>query len=105
MIKNDKKKILISKFPKVRRDLALLIDKNISYSQLVETALKTENKYITEINLFDVYEGKNIEEGKISYAISFILEDYEKTMTDKQIEKIMQRIIDAFKKEYNIQLR
>lgn len=105
LIKNDKKKILISKFPKVRRDLALLIDKNISYSQLVETALKTENKYITEINLFDVYEGKNIEEGKISYAISFILEDYEKTMTDKQIEKIMQRIIDAFKKEYNIQLR
>lgn len=105
LIKNEKKKILISKFPKVRRDLALLIDKNISYSQLVDTALKTENKYITEINLFDVYEGKNIEEGKISYAISFILEDYEKTMTDKQIEKIMQKIIDAFKKEYNAQLR
>lgn len=105
LINNDKKNIIISKFPKVKRDLALLIDKNINYQQLIKLALETERKHIKEINLFDVYEGKNIEEGKISYAISFVLEDHEKTMNDKQIDKIMEKLIEAFKREYAVQLR
>lgn len=95
----------VSKFPKVKRDLAILIDKTVSYQQLLELTKKTEQKYISEVNLFDVYEGKNIEEGKISYALSFTLEDREKTMTDKQIDKIMQRLIRAFETEVSAKLR
>lgn len=94
-----------SKFPKVKRDLALIIDKNITYNQLVELAKKIEPKYISEINLFDVYQGENIGQDKISYALSFSLEDYDKTMTDKQIDKIMQRIIKAFETELKAILR
>ncbi|MDR2835540.1 MAG: phenylalanine--tRNA ligase subunit beta [Bacteroidales bacterium] len=104
-LKTERKFEPVSKFPKVKRDLALLIDKNITYKELSEIAYKTEPKYLKEINLFDVYEGKNIEIGKISYALTFSLEDKEKTMTDTQIEKIMQRIISAYSKEINAQVR
>lgn len=86
----------ISKFPKVKRDLALLIDKEVTYKQLTEIAMKTERDYITGISLFDVYEGKNIEPGKVSYALKFTLEDKEKTMTDTQIDKIMRKLITAY---------
>jgi phenylalanyl-tRNA synthetase beta chain len=86
----------VSKFPKVKRDLALLIDKSVTYKQLTEIALKAEPSFITAISLFDVYEGKNLEPGKVSYALSFTLEDKEKTMTDKQIEKIMEKLVKAF---------
>ena len=89
----------VSKFPRVKRDLALLIDKSVTYKQLVDIAFKTVPKYLKEVSLFDVYEGKNIEAGKISYALSFELEDKEKTMTDKQIEKIMENLIAEFQKE------
>jgi phenylalanyl-tRNA synthetase beta chain len=95
----------MSKFPRVRRDLALLIDKNVSYKQLKELAEKTERNYLKEIRLFDVYEGKNLPEGKKSYAIMFILQDVNKTMTDKQIDKIMQRLIDAYLKEIGAEIR
>lgn len=95
----------ISRFPTVKRDLALVIDKNISYKQMVDLAKKTEPNYISEVNLFDVYEGKNIEQGKISYALSFSLDDHEKTMTDRQINKIMERLIKAFETELNAILR
>ncbi|MCF0207248.1 MAG: phenylalanine--tRNA ligase subunit beta, partial [Bacteroidales bacterium] len=95
----------ISKFPRVRRDLALLIDKGTSYKQLEDIAYKTEPKHIVGVNLFDVYEGKNIEPGKISYALSFELEDTEKTMTDKQIDKIMQKLIMFYEKELGAKVR
>jgi phenylalanyl-tRNA synthetase beta chain len=93
---NIVKYIPVSKFPKVKRDLALLIDKSVTYKQLTEIALKAEPSFITAISLFDVYEGKNLEPGKVSYALSFTLEDKEKTMTDKQIEKIMEKLVKAF---------
>ncbi len=95
----------ISKFPRVRRDLALLIDKNITYKQLEDIAYKTEPKHIVEVGLFDVYEGKNLEPGKISYALSFALEDTEKTMNDKQIDKIMQKLIYVYEKELGAKVR
>ncbi|MBQ4010534.1 MAG: phenylalanine--tRNA ligase subunit beta, partial [Bacteroidales bacterium] len=95
----------ISKFPRVRRDLALLIDKSVTYAQLEEVARRTEPKHIVEVGLFDVYEGKNLEPGKISYALSFELEDTEKTMTDKQIDKIMQKLIMFYEKELGAKVR
>lgn len=95
----------ISKFPRTRRDLALLIDKGTTYRQLEEIAYKVEPKHIVDVNLFDVYEGKNLENGKISYALSYMLEDTEKTMTDKQIDKIMQKLIFVYEKELNAKIR
>ena len=86
----------VSKFPIVKRDLALLIDKQVSYKQLEDIAVKNIGKYLKQVNLFDVYEGKNIEVGKISYALTFALEDREKTMTDIQIEKIMKHLMNAY---------
>ncbi|PLX06122.1 MAG: phenylalanine--tRNA ligase subunit beta [Marinilabiliales bacterium] len=86
----------VSKFPAVKRDLALLIDKNISYKKLQDIAVDVIGKNLTKINLFDVYEGKNIEDGKVSYALSYILEDKNKTMTDKQIDKMMQKLMKAY---------
>jgi phenylalanyl-tRNA synthetase beta chain len=95
----------ISKFPKVKRDLALLIDKSINFDTLSKIAFNTELKYLKEVNLFDVYEGKNIEPGKVSYAMSFILEDREKTMTESQIDKIMNKLITAYQKEVDAKIR
>jgi phenylalanyl-tRNA synthetase beta chain len=95
----------ISKYPEVRRDLALLIDKNITFTQIKDVALKTERKLIKSINLFDVYEGKNLGEGKKSYAVSFTLQDDSKTLTDKQIDKTMQNLIFAFNRDLQAQIR
>lgn len=95
----------IVKYPEVRRDLALLIDKNVSYSQLRLLAFKTEKKLLKNVNIFDVYEGKNIETGKKSYALSFYLQDDDKTLTDKQIEKIMRNLAQVFEKEVNAKIR
>ena len=88
----------VSKFPAVTRDLALLIDKNITYKQLYNIANKIIGKNLTKVNLFDVYDGKNIEQGKVSYALSYVLEDKSKTMTDKQIDKIMKKLIFEYEK-------
>ncbi len=88
----------VSKFPAVKRDLALLIDNNITYKQLYDIANQVIGKTLTKVNLFDVYEGKNLEPGKISYALSFVLQDKNKTMTDNQIEKIMKKLISAYEK-------
>lgn len=82
----------IPKFPSVKRDLALLLDKSISFADIEKTAYSAEKKILKEVRLFDVYEGKNLPEGKKSYAVSFILQDEEKTLTDKQIEGIMSKI-------------
>ena len=95
----------ISKYPEVRRDLALLLDKKVTFAQVKELAEKTERKLIKQINLFDVYEGKNLGENKKSYAVSFTLQDDTKTLTDKQIDKTMQNLIDAYTKELGAQIR
>jgi phenylalanyl-tRNA synthetase beta chain len=95
----------LAKFPKVRRDLALLLDKGIDYKQVKELALNTERKYLKQIDLFDVYEGENLPKDKKSYAVLFILQDTEKTMTDKQIERIMNRLISTFQSELGAEIR
>ena len=95
----------VPKFPSVRRDLALLLDKNISYSQVKVLAVKQDKKLLKEVNLFDVYEGKNLPNGKKSYGVSFIFLDENKTLTDGQIDKVIDKIISVLKVELNAELR
>lgn len=95
----------IAKFPQVRRDLALLLDKNVPYADLENAARKSEKNLLKGINLFDVYEGKNLPEGKKSYAISFILQDDEKTLTDDIIDGVMKKIIETYEKQFGAALR
>jgi phenylalanyl-tRNA synthetase beta chain len=95
----------LPKYPEVRRDLALLLDKNIQFNQLRDLAFRSERKILQSVDLFDVYEGKGVPEGKKSYAISFILRDDEKTLNDKQIEKIMQKLVATYERELGAQLR
>lgn len=95
----------VSKFPSVRRDLALLVDKALNYAQIEEIAFKQNRKLLKEVNLFDVYEGKNLEEGKKSYAVSFAFQDDEKTLTDKQIDEMMSKMVQSFEKELGAKLR
>jgi phenylalanyl-tRNA synthetase beta chain len=95
----------ISKFPSVKRDLALLIDENLPFSILENIAKETEKKYLKEIQLFDVYKGDKLEKGKKSYALSFLLEDQEKTLTDKQIDKVMKNLMEAFKQKAGAEVR
>lgn len=95
----------LPKYPEVRRDLALLIDKPVRFGQISELAFKMERKLLRKVDLFDVYEGKGVPEGKKSYAVSFILRDDEKTLNDKQIEKIMEKLIGTYEKELGAQLR
>jgi phenylalanyl-tRNA synthetase beta chain len=95
----------VSKFPEVRRDLALLLDEKISFNQIIETARKSEKNLLKDINLFDVYQGKNLEAGKKSYAVSFTLTDYQATLNDKQIDKVMSKLIKAFEEELGATLR
>ncbi len=96
---------VISKYPEVKRDLALLVDKKVSFAQIKEIAQKAERQLLKSVSIFDVYEGKNIEEGKKSYAVSFILQDENKTLTDKQIDKIMNKLIQTYERELNATLR
>ena len=95
----------ISKYPAVRRDLALLIDKQISFAQIEQIATKTEKKLLKKVSLFDVYEGGNLPEGKKSYAVNFLLQDKEKTLNDKQIDAVMQKITLNLERELGAQLR
>lgn len=95
----------ISRFPPVSRDLALLIDKNVTFVQIEQVAKKSEKKLLKEISLFDVYEGKNLPEGKKSYAVNFVLQDEEKTLNDKQIDAVMQKIRLNLEKELGATLR
>lgn len=95
----------IPKYPEVRRDLALLLDENVSFESIYKIARQTDKVIIKEINLFDVYQGKNLQEGKKSYAISFILQDSGKTLTDDQIDKIMSKLQANFEKELGAVLR
>ncbi|HEY5589921.1 MAG TPA: phenylalanine--tRNA ligase subunit beta [Paludibacter sp.] len=95
----------IPKFPEVKRDLALLIDKSVTFAEIEKIAYETERKLLKSVNLFDVYEGKNLEAGKKSYAVSFILQDDTKTLTDGQIEPIMKRLQQNFETKLGAKLR
>ena len=89
----------------VKRDLSLLIDKGVSFAEIEKTVRDAERRLLTGVTLFDVYEGKNLPEGKKSYAISMTLQDPEKTLQDKHIEKIMGKIIDSLRRNFNAELR
>ncbi|PZU89669.1 MAG: phenylalanine--tRNA ligase subunit beta [Chryseobacterium sp.] len=103
--KENLKFIDIPKFNKIRRDLALLVDKTITYAELYELAKSNKSPFLKNINLFDVYEGKNLPEGKKSYALSFELLNEEKTLEDKDITEVMNSLIKSFAKEFNAELR
>ena len=95
----------IPKYPEVRRDLALLIDQNVTYESIYTIAKQTEKALLKDINLFDVYEGQNLPEGKKSYALSFTIQDNSKTLTDTQIDKIMSKLQNNFETELGASLR
>ena len=95
----------IPKHPAVSRDLALLVDSNVEFAQIEQIARQAEKKLLRSVELFDVYEGKNLPVGKKSYAVNFILQDEDKTMNDKQIEAIMQKLIAQLTKQLNAELR
>ena len=95
----------LPKFPEVKRDFALLVDKSVKFADLAKAALAAEKKLLKAVNLFDVYEGKNLEAGKKSYALSFILQDTENTLKDKQIEAIMAKLLKTFEEKFGAKLR
>ena len=95
----------VAKFPAVSRDLALLVDNSVEFAQIEQIARQTEKKLLKKVELFDVYEGDKLPVGKKSYAVNFILQDEEKTMGDKQIDAIMQKLIANLKKQLNAELR
>jgi phenylalanyl-tRNA synthetase beta chain len=105
---NKQYKAVISdlpKYPEVKRDFALLVDKSIEFADLARAAFATEKKLLKNVYLFDVYEGKNLENGKKSYALSFILQDTENTLKDTQIENIMNRLKKTFEEKFGATLR
>ena len=103
-----KNEILFSelpKYPEVRRDLAMLLSQDVRYRDLKEAALKTEKHILKGVNLFDVYEGKNLPAGKKSYALSFILRDDEKTLNDGEVEKVMKKLLKKYQELFQAELR
>lgn len=103
---NDKVRFTeVPKYPEVRRDLSLVLDKAVSFEQIRQTAQKYERNLLTNLNVFDVYEGENIGADKKSYSVSFILQDSEQTLTDKVIDKIMQKLMMVFEKELGAVIR
>lgn len=95
----------IPKFPEVTRDFALLLDESVSFQKVYDIAWNTEKKLLKNVNLFDVYTGKNLPEGKKSYAVSFTLMDEKKTLTDKQIDKIMGKLLTQYQNQLGAELR
>lgn len=95
----------VSKYPSVRRDLSLLISKEISFEKLKQVALKTDKKILKEVQIFDVYEGDKLPAGKKSYALSFELQDELQTLSEKQIEAVMQKLSSQFEKEFGAEIR
>ena len=94
-----------SRFPEVRRDLSLVIDKDVQFKDILAITRSTERKYIKNVDVFDLYEGEKLDENKKAYSVKFILEDKEKTLTDKVIDKTMQRLMKAFESELNALIR
>ena len=95
----------LSKFPAVKRDLALLLDKKVQFAEIEKIAYETEKKLLKDVALFDVYEGKNLEAGKKSYAVSFLLQDENATLNEKQIDKIMSKLIANLESKLGAKLR
>jgi phenylalanyl-tRNA synthetase beta chain len=91
--------------PAVRRDLALVVDKNVTYQQLEKVAVQFGSRHIKKISLFDVYKGDKLPEGKKQYALNFVIQHPEKTLTDEEINKIMNKLLSAFEKECGATLR
>lgn len=102
---NDKPVAELPRFPEVRRDLALELDKSVLYSEIEKLAFATEKKLLKEVGLFDVYEGEKIEAGKKSYALYFILQDDQKTLTDEEIDKTMNRLIKVYTEKLSARVR
>lgn len=103
-----KQKVLFKempKFPEVKRDLALLLDEGVSFTEIRKSAFKAERKILKSVTLFDVYRGDKIPEGKKQYAISFVLQDSEKTLTDKYVEETMSKLLKNFETNFGAQLR
>ena len=106
LIKRDKVAFTeLPKYPEVRRDLALLLDEGISYADLRKCACKVAKKLLRNVSLFDVYRGDKIPEGKKQYALNFVLQDPERTLTDAEVEKTMERLLTAFRSEFGAELR
>ena len=106
LIKRNKIKYSeLPKFPEVRRDLALLLDESVSYADLRRSALRVGKKLLKQVGLFDVYRGDKIAEGKKQYALSFVLQDLEKTLTDNDVERIMSKLLSTFQNEFGATLR
>ena len=95
----------LPKFPEVKRDLALLLDENVSFAELRKTAISTEKKLLKSVALFDVYKGDKIPQGKKQYALSFVLQDLEKTLNDKAVEAVMAKLLKAFQDKHGAALR
>lgn len=95
----------VPKFPEVRRDLSMLIDKNVRFEELERVARQTGKKQLRELDVFDVYEGDKLPAGKKSYALSFILQDEERTLTGEQVDKVMQQLMEQFRKQLNAEIR
>jgi len=95
----------VSRFPEVRRDLALVLNKETSYSEIEKIAYKINKHLLKNVNLFDVYEGDKIEQGKKSYAVSFILQDESKTLTDKEIDSFMNKLQKSLETELGAYIR
>lgn len=95
----------LNKFPSVRRDLSLLINEDIQFKTIADICLKVDRKTLKYVNLFDVYEGKGVESGKKSYAVNFTFENSNKTLTDKEVDKLMKKIISSLEKEIGAKLR
>ena len=106
LVKRDKVAFSeLPKFPAVRRDLALLLDEAVSYADLRAAAFKQAKKLLRQVGLFDVYRGDKIPSGKKQYALSFLIQDPERTLTDQDTERLMERLLDTFKKDFGAQLR
>lgn len=106
LVKRDKVSFReLPKFPEVRRDLALLLDESVSYADLRSAAIKQGKKLIKNVGLFDVYRGDKIPAGKKQYALSFTIQDLEKTLTDQDVERLMERVLDTFKNQFGAVLR
>ena len=95
----------ISKFPEVRRDLSLVLDEQVPFSQVEEIAKQASNQLVRHINVFDIYQGEQLAKGKKAYALSFTLQDQEKTLTDTLIEKTMNKLMNTFERELNATIR
>lgn len=106
LVRRDRTKYSeLPKYPEVRRDLALLLDESVSYCDLYKCACRTGRKMLKSVSLFDVYRGDKIPENKKQYALSFVLQDLDKTLTDSEVEKVMSRLLSTFGNEFGATLR